>query len=69
VRLDAARAARAIVEAQRNMGENPLGFAAPAVLCLHGDEAACDAVAALTRERPMLHRAAARLEAIRATAR
>jgi hypothetical protein len=69
VRLDAARAARAIVEAQRNMGENPPGFAAPAVLCLHGDEAACAAVAALTRERPVLHRATARLEAIRATTR
>jgi hypothetical protein len=69
VRLDGAGAARVLVEAQRNLGENPLGFAAPAVLCLHGDEAACDAVAALARERPALHRAAARLEGIRTAAR
>ena len=67
--LDPTSLPRVVVEAQRNLRENPLGFTAPALLCLHGDDSACDVAATLARERPALHRAAARLDALRAAQR
>lgn len=67
--IDPTRATRAVAEARRNRRENPLGFTAPALLCLQGDDTACDAATALARERPALHRAAARLQALRAAGR
>jgi hypothetical protein len=61
------RVARVAAEARRNARENPLGFAAPAMLCLQDDAASCAAAEQLAAEHPWLRRAAARLRAARVT--
>jgi hypothetical protein len=60
---DIARADRLVGEVQRNRDDNPMGFAAAAWLCVHGDdEPSCAAALAMADARPELRRAAVRLE-------
>jgi hypothetical protein len=69
VSLDGDRVVRVVAEAERNARDNPLGFAALAVLCLHDDDVSCARATNLAAERPALRRAAARLRAARGSRR
>jgi hypothetical protein len=48
-------------ESRRNMTENPDGFAAPAVLCLAGDRAACEHIERLAARHPRFRDALSRV--------